>query len=131
MKTLGSVRITQYSKHTIRSFDITWDYLKIMLYLARLLTMTNLKERGTNCWTGQIHDSSTSPTPVTTKRVLSRVQTVKHSLWIDTSDISDSYVEAGKEKKPFLDLLAQSIHKGVEVRLIHAKRIWLCFLREF
>lgn len=72
-----------------------------------------------------------SPTPVTTKRVLSRMQTVKLSFWIGTSDISDSYVKAGKEKKPFLDLLAQPIHKSVEVRLIHAKRIWLCFLREF
>lgn len=31
------------------------------------------------------------------------------------------YVAAGKEKKPFLALLAQFIRKGVEVRLIHAK----------
>ena len=44
------------------------------------------------------------------KEVLSRVQTVKHSLWIGTADIKDLYVEAGKEKKPFLALLAQLIH---------------------
>ena len=49
------------------------------------------------------------------------MQTVKHSLWIGTADIKDVYVESGKEKKPFLALLAQLIRKGVEVRLIHAK----------
>lgn len=55
------------------------------------------------------------------KEVLSRGQSVKRSLWIGTADIKDLYVEVGKEKKPFLTLLAQLIHKGVEVRLIHAK----------
>ena len=34
--------------------------------------------------------------------VLSRVQSVKRSLWIGTADIKDLYVEVGKEKKPFL-----------------------------
>ena len=87
----------------------------------RILILENFKNR-------RFLDSST---PVTTKRVLSRVQTVKLSFWIGTSDIKDLYVEVGKEKKPFLSLIAQPIHKGVEVRLIHAKRIWLCFLREF
>ena len=33
------------------------------------------------------------------KEVLSRVQSVKHSLWIGTADIKDLYVETGKEKK--------------------------------
>lgn len=47
------------------------------------------------------------------KEVLSRVQSVKRSLWIGTADIKDLYVEVGKEKKPFLTLLAQLIHKGV------------------
>ena len=50
------------------------------------------------------------------KEVLSRVQSVKRSLWIGTADIKDLYVEVGKEKKPFLTLLAQLIHKSVEVR---------------
>ena len=31
------------------------------------------------------------------KEVLSRVQSVKHSLWIGTADIKDLYVETGKE----------------------------------
>ena len=32
------------------------------------------------------------------KEVLSRVQSVKHMLWIGTADIKDLYVEIGKEK---------------------------------
>ena len=55
------------------------------------------------------------------KEVLSRVLSVKHLLWIGTADIKDLYVEVGKEKKPFLALIAQLIRRGVEVRLIHAK----------
>ena len=41
------------------------------------------------------------------------------------------YVAAGKEKKPFLDLLAQFIRKGVEVRLIHAKEPGPAFREDF
>ena len=33
------------------------------------------------------------------KEVISRVQSVKHMLWIGTADIKDLYVEIGKEKK--------------------------------
>ena len=55
------------------------------------------------------------------KEVLSRAQSVKHTLWIGTADIKNLYVEVGKEKKPFLALVAQLIRRGVEVRLIHAK----------
>jgi len=55
------------------------------------------------------------------KEVLSRVQAVKHMLWVGTADIKDLYVDVGKEKKPFLALIAQLIRRGVEVRLIHAK----------
>ena len=55
------------------------------------------------------------------KEVLSRVLSVKHTFWIGTADIKDLYVEMGKEKKPFLALIAQLIRRGVEVRLIHAK----------
>lgn len=65
------------------------------------------------------------------KEVLSRVQSVKHSLWIGTADIKDLYVETGKEKKPFLALLAQLIRKGVEVRLIHAKEPGQTFREDF
>ena len=63
------------------------------------------------------------------KDVLSRVQSVKNMLWIGTADIKDLYIEVGKEKKPFLALIAQLIRRGVEVRLIHAKEPGPNFVR--
>lgn len=65
------------------------------------------------------------------KEVLSRVQSVKHILWIGTADIKDLYVEIDKEKKPFLALIAQFIRRGVEVRLIHAKEPGPNFREDF
>ena len=63
--------------------------------------------------------------------VLSRIQSVKHTLWIGTADIKDLYVEVDKEKKPFLALIAQLIRRGVEVRLIHAKEPGPNFREDF
>ncbi|MDE6690023.1 MAG: phospholipase [Prevotella sp.] len=65
------------------------------------------------------------------KEVLLRVQSVKKTLWIGTADIKDLYVELGKEKKPFLALIAQLIRCGVEVRLIHAKEPGSNFREDF
>ena len=65
------------------------------------------------------------------KEVLSRVQSVKHTLWIGTADIKNLYVDVGKEKKPFLGLVAQLIRRGVEVRLIHAKEPGPNFREDF
>ena len=65
------------------------------------------------------------------KEVLSRVQSVKHMLWIGTADIKDLYVDVGKEKKPFLALIAQLIRRGVDVRLIHAKEPGPNFREDF
>ena len=65
------------------------------------------------------------------KSVLSRVLSVKHLLWIGTADIKDLYVDVGKEKKPFLALIAQLIRRGVEVRLIHAKEPGPIFREDF
>lgn len=65
------------------------------------------------------------------KVVISRVQSVKHMLWIGTADIKDLYIEVGKEKKPFLALIAQLIRRGVEVRLIHAKEPGPNFREDF
>ena len=65
------------------------------------------------------------------KAVLSRVQSVKLMLWIGTADIKDLYVEVGKDKKPFLALIAQLIRRGVEVRLIHAKEPGQNFREDF
>ena len=63
--------------------------------------------------------------------VLARVPNVKRSLWIGTADIKDLYVDMGKEKKPFLALIAQLIKRGVEVRLIHAKEPGENFREDF
>lgn len=65
------------------------------------------------------------------KKVLSLAKDVKHSLWIGTADIKDLYIEVGKEKKPFLALMAQLVRKGVEVRLIHAKEPGQNFREDF
>ena len=65
------------------------------------------------------------------RKVLSLVGRVRHSLWIGTADIKDLYVEIGKEKKPFLFLIAQLVCKGVEVRLIHAKEPGPNFREDF
>ena len=65
------------------------------------------------------------------KEVLSRVQSVKYTLWIGTADIKDLYVEMGKENKPFLALIAQLIRNGVELRLIHAKEPGPNFRKDF
>ncbi len=65
------------------------------------------------------------------KEVLSRVQSVKHMLWIGTADIKDLYIEVGKEKKPFLALIAKLIRHGVEVRLIHEKEPGPNFREDF
>lgn len=65
------------------------------------------------------------------KVVLSHVPNVKHNLWIGTTDIKDLYVEVGKQKKPFLAVLAGLIRRGVEVRLIHAKEPGPNFREDF
>jgi len=63
--------------------------------------------------------------------VLAHCKDVKRTLWIGTADIKDLYVELGKEKAPFLKLIAQLIKRGVEVRLIHAKEPGPAFREDF
>lgn len=53
--------------------------------------------------------------------VLARAASVKESLWIGTADIKDLYVGDGRDKKPFVGVLADLVERGVGVRLIHAK----------
>lgn len=65
------------------------------------------------------------------KEVLSRVLSVKRTLWIGTADIKDLYVEVDGEVKPFLAVIAQMIRRGVEVRLIHAKEPGQNFREDF
>lgn len=63
--------------------------------------------------------------------VLSHVKDVRSTLWIGTADIKDLYVEVGKQKLPFLGLLARLINKGVDVRLIHAIEPGPAFREDF
>ena len=65
------------------------------------------------------------------KEVLSRVQSVKHILWIGTADIKELHVEVGKQKKNFLAVLAGLIRRSVEVKLIHAKEPGSNFRKDF
>lgn len=65
------------------------------------------------------------------KEIISAIKNVKQTLWIGTADIKDLYIELGKEKKPFLALVAQLIRKGVGVRLIHAKEPGAAFREDF
>lgn len=61
------------------------------------------------------------------KEVLSKAEKVKESLWIGTADIKDLYVG----EKPFLEVIAKLLKRGVEVRLIHAKEPGPIFREEF
>lgn len=61
------------------------------------------------------------------KEVLSRVSSVKESLWIGTADIKDLYYN----EEPFLAVIAELLGKGIEVRLIHAKEPGQIFREEF
>ena len=65
------------------------------------------------------------------KEVLSRVLSVKQTLWIGTADIKDLYVNVDGEVKPFLEIIAQLVRRGVEVRLIHAKEPGQNFREDF
>ena len=61
------------------------------------------------------------------REVLTKVATVRESLWIGTADIKDLYVE----ERPFLGILADLLKRGVNVRLIHAKEPGPIFREEF
>lgn len=61
------------------------------------------------------------------KEVLLRVQSVKHVIWIGITDIKDMYVEVGKEKKPFLTLIAQFFRHGWKFDQFMQKNLVLTF----
>ena len=63
--------------------------------------------------------------------VLSRVASVRSSLWIGTADIKDLYVKVGSGQTPFLGVIASLLSRGVDVRLIHAKEPGPIFREEF
>ena len=63
--------------------------------------------------------------------VLSRCEAVKHDLWIATADLKDLYVAKGRDAEPFLAVLDRLLHRGVEVRLLHAKEPGANFRQDF
>lgn len=64
-------------------------------------------------------------------KVVSRVASVKKSLWIGTADIKDLHVKVGNLSEPFLAVLAKLLKRGVEIRLIHAKEPGPAFCDDF
>lgn len=63
--------------------------------------------------------------------VQERIPKARHHVWIVTADIKDMYVEHYGEFVPFLELLADLVSQGVEVRLIHAKEPGPRFREDF
>lgn len=64
-------------------------------------------------------------------KVITRVASVKKSLWIGTADIKDLHVKSSNSTEPFLGLLARHLKRGVEIRLIHAKEPGPAFREDF
>ena len=53
-------------------------------------------------------------------------------VWLATSDLKDLYVEKGRKKMvPFLETLSDLLARGVQVRLIHAKKPGPAFQADF
>lgn len=65
------------------------------------------------------------------QEVISRILSVKRTLWIGTADIKDLYVNVNGDVKPLLKIIALLIRRGVEVRLIHAKEPGQNFREDF
>ena len=65
--------------------------------------------------------------------ILKLVPGARKRLWIATADIKDMYVERPclPTMVPFLHILAESLKRGVEIRLIHAKEPGPAFRRDF
>ena len=65
--------------------------------------------------------------------VLKLVPSARNRLWISTADIKDMYVKkpGRKDMVPFLQILADLLEKGVEIRLIHAKEPGPAFRQDF
>ena len=60
------------------------------------------------------------------------IPSAKKFLWILTADLKDLHVDGGKRRFiPFLEVLADLVREGVEVRLIHAKEPGPRFREDF
>lgn len=65
------------------------------------------------------------------EQFLLRASKVTSSLWIGTSNLKDLYAEKGKQRIPFLGVLADLFKRGVSIRLIHAKEPGPNFREDF
>lgn len=63
--------------------------------------------------------------------VLSRITSVRKTLWIGTADIKDVYVKPNSSAIPLLGQLADLLKCGVGVRLVHAKEPGSNFQEDF
>lgn len=63
--------------------------------------------------------------------VISRIATVRETLWIGTADIKDLYVKQGNGTIPLLGQIASLLKRGVGVRLVHAKEPGPNFREDF
>ncbi|MGL4908039.1 MAG: phospholipase D-like domain-containing protein [Bacteroidales bacterium] len=63
--------------------------------------------------------------------VLSKAAAVRHTLWIGTADIKDLYVKKGISAIPFLKVLDALIAKGIQLRIICAKKPGVNFKTDF
>ena len=63
--------------------------------------------------------------------VLSLASKCKESLCIETADIKDLHVKVGDTQEPFLMIVAESLKRGVDVMLIHAKEPGPNFREDF
>ena len=66
--------------------------------------------------------------------IQARLPLAKRQLWIATADITDLHVESkglGSQMIPLLQVLAELLDSGVEVRLIHAKEPGPIFRQDF
>ncbi len=63
--------------------------------------------------------------------ILDQVCNTQKFLWLATSDLKDLYIQKGTGYAPFLELLADLIGRGAEVRLLHAKEPGPNFRKDF
>lgn len=63
--------------------------------------------------------------------IVSRVSQCRKFLWLGTSDLKDLHVRKKRKFVPFLEIIADLIADGVDVRLIHAKEPGPAFREDF
>lgn len=65
------------------------------------------------------------------KVILEELPRARKFIWIATADLKDMHFEQGGRFIPLLQLLAERIREGVEIRLIHAKEPGPRFREDF